>query len=330
MKKWAYYNEHDPSAAQWIRSLIKAGLITDGEVDERSIEDVLPSDVQGFVRVHWFAGIAGWEYALRLAGWPDNRPVWTGSCPCQPFSAAGKGAGFADERHLWPAWFHLIEQCRPGVVFGEQVEAAIKHDWLDLVQDDLEGIGYAVGAVGLPAASVGAPHIRQRLWFVANCDGSRRGTWRPSEAGDGGDASRVELAGLRAVGEFGNTKHPRLEGFSRYVNNSQEPGRYRTATGGPVAETSANGFWSDSDWLPCRDGKVRPVESAIERMADGISDSLGLVRIESYPDRPHEERLIYSPLIQKGKSRVMRLRGYGNAIVPQVAAEIIKIYSDGI
>ena len=78
----AYYNEIDPNAAEWLRQLIKAGQITDGEVDERSIEDVTPSDVAGFKRVHWFAGIAGWEYALRLAGWPDDRPVWTGSAPC--------------------------------------------------------------------------------------------------------------------------------------------------------------------------------------------------------------------------------------------------------
>jgi DNA (cytosine-5)-methyltransferase 1 len=116
----AYYNEHDKNAAAWIRELIKEGVITDGEVDERSIEDVLPADLAGFDRCHFFAGIGVWDYALNLAGWGD-RPVWTGSCPCQPFSAAGKGEGFADERHLWPAWFHLIEICRPDALFGEQV-----------------------------------------------------------------------------------------------------------------------------------------------------------------------------------------------------------------
>jgi DNA (cytosine-5)-methyltransferase 1 len=66
--------------------------------------------LRGFTQCHFFAGIGVWSYALRLAGWPDDRPVWTGSCPCQPFSAAGKGAGFADERHLWPAWHHLIRE----------------------------------------------------------------------------------------------------------------------------------------------------------------------------------------------------------------------------
>jgi DNA (cytosine-5)-methyltransferase 1 len=163
-----YYNEFDPYAAQWLRNLIDAGHIPQGEVDTRSIKDVSASDLTGFVQCHFFAGLGGWSHALRLAGWPDDRPVWTGSCPCQPFSAAGTQKGTADDRHLWPVWFNLIRECRPGVVFGEQVEAAINHGWLDLVQSDLESEGYACGAAGIPAAGVGAPHIRQRLWFVAD------------------------------------------------------------------------------------------------------------------------------------------------------------------
>ena len=101
----AYYNENDPFAAAWLRELIKAKLIADGEVDERSIELVRPDDLRGFVQCHFFAGIGGWSYALRLAGWPDNREVWTGSCPCQPWSVAGKGDGENDARHLWPVWY---------------------------------------------------------------------------------------------------------------------------------------------------------------------------------------------------------------------------------
>jgi DNA (cytosine-5)-methyltransferase 1 len=111
--KPAYYNEIDKYAAQWLRNLITAGHIAPGEVDERSILDVAPDDLRGFAQCHFFAGIGVWSYALRLAGWPDDRSVWTGSCPCQPFSVAGMGGGFDDERHLWPFWFHLIESRRP-------------------------------------------------------------------------------------------------------------------------------------------------------------------------------------------------------------------------
>ena len=164
----AYYNEHDRFAAAWLRELIVDGLIPDGWVDERDIQTVQPSDLDGFDQCHFFAGIGGWAYALDLAGW--DGPVWTGSCPCQPFSQAGKGEGFKDARHLWPAWFRLIRECRPPVVFGEQVGGPDGYHWLDLVSTDLEEAGYAFGAADLAAAGVGAPHIRQRLYFVADAE----------------------------------------------------------------------------------------------------------------------------------------------------------------
>jgi len=164
----AYYNEHDRFAAAWLRELIKAGLIADGEVDERDIQDVRADDLRGFVQCHFFAGIGGWSYALRLAGWSDDRLVWTGSCPCQPFSSAGKAHGADDSRHLWPAWFHLITELRPGVIFGEQVASPDGLAWLDLVHVDMEAADYAVGAFDLCAAGVGAPHVRQRIYFVGD------------------------------------------------------------------------------------------------------------------------------------------------------------------
>jgi DNA (cytosine-5)-methyltransferase 1 len=163
-----YYNEHDPFAAAWLRELIADGLIAHGEVDERSIEDVRPSDLAGFVQCHFFAGIGIWSLALREAGWPDDAPIWTGSCPCQPFSAAGKGGGFDDERHLWPAFHWLIEQRAPELVVGEQVASKDGLAWLDLVSSDVEASGYAFGAADTCAAGFGAPHIRQRLYWMAD------------------------------------------------------------------------------------------------------------------------------------------------------------------
>lgn len=223
----AYYNEHDANAAAWLRELIKAKQITDGEVDERSIEDVLPADVRRFDRCHFFAGIGVWDHALNLAGWPDDRRVWTGSCPCQPFSAAGKGEGFADERHLWPAWFHLQRECRPDTIFGEQVASKDGLTWFDLVSSDLEGIGYRIGAADIPVAGVGAPHIRQRLFFVADADGGDSGTeWqqrggqhgqqpqnrRPNDA-LGKDTSRIGRRGWSDGDQAGSERALQIEGL---------------------------------------------------------------------------------------------------------------------
>lgn len=68
-----YYNEIDAYAAEWLRNIMKEGLIPDGEVDTRSIVDVEPRDLAGFTQCHFFAGIAGWSHALRLAGWSEQQ-----------------------------------------------------------------------------------------------------------------------------------------------------------------------------------------------------------------------------------------------------------------
>lgn len=188
----AYYNENNRFAARWLRSLISAGEIAPGDVDERSITEVLPDDLRGYTRCHFFAGIGGWSAALRLAGWPDDRPVWTGSCPCQPFSAAGHQRGSADERHLWPAFFGLIRERRPAKVFGEQVAGLAGLAWWDHVAADLEGEDYAAAAADLPTSGVGGSHARARIyWVAADPKGQhgdahgvleQSGEWRPQIA----------------------------------------------------------------------------------------------------------------------------------------------------
>lgn len=233
----AYYNEIDPYAAQWLRNLIKANLIAPGDVDERSIEDVRPEDLRGYTQCHFFAGVGVWSHALRQAGWSDSRGVWSGSCPCQSFSEAGQGAGVADERHLWPAFHHLVSECRPGVVFGEQVEAAIKYRWVDLVQADLEGIDYAFGCSSLCAAGVGAPHLRQRLFWV------------------------------------GHTNDPGLEGHPRHGDGGGVEGEVRST---PEAGGAVGGFWGDAEWLDFRDGKQRPVQPGLRPMAPWAANHMGL------------------------------------------------------
>ena len=170
---WAmtFYNENDPYPAAWLRNLIAAGHIPSGTVDERSISDLEPKDLDGFTQAHFFAGIGGWPLALKLAGVADDFPCWTGSCPCQPFSAAGKRRGADDERHLWPAWFRLIRERHPPIVFGEQVASKDGIVWFDAVRADMEAEGYSVAAADLCAASVGAPHARQRIFWLAHTRG---------------------------------------------------------------------------------------------------------------------------------------------------------------
>jgi DNA (cytosine-5)-methyltransferase 1 len=286
-----YYNERDGYAAGWLRNLVARGHIAPGDVDERDIVDVRADDLLGYLQCHFFAGIGGWSYALRLTGWPDERPVWTGSCPCQPFSAAGKGTAADDGRHLWPAWFSLIRECRPAVVFGEQVEAAIGWGWLDVVFADLEAQGYACGAAVLPACGVGAPHIRQRVWFVADADAAGR-----CELGGGGilDGERSsQRHDADGCGELGHASGERLEERLRHDGggNGLAP---QTGKGGPAPQRPGASPWADCQWLACIDGKGRPVEPGTFPLAHGLP------------------------------GRVGRLRAYGNAIVPQVAAEFIR------
>ncbi len=351
----AYYNEIDPHAAQWLRNLIDAGLIAFGDVDERDIRDINPDELRGYTQCHFFAGIGIWSYALRLAGWPDDRPVWTGSPPCQPFSAAGRGAGVADERHLWPHWHHLIRECRPEQVFGEQVASKDGLGWLDLVQSDMEGTDYACGAVDLCAAGVGAPHIRQRQFFFFSAlgtpDAPRHGwgkerpggTWAgwtgPSnnsairslaypDGGESGQAGSLQPSGQhRQQQEDGgvsrgpscsvrsgqvrsdtlanpDTRPVSISRWGSEGGNGQRPdcSDDHGSTGRPCP---TNGFWRDVDWLFCRDGKWRPVESSTFPLVDGSTFRLD------------------SGSAFAGKSRAQLLRGAGNAIVSEAAAHII-------
>lgn len=301
----AYYNEIDPGAAAWLRELIAQGHIAPGDVDERSIEDVTPADLLGYTQCHFFAGIGVWSYALRAAGWPDDRPVWTGSCPCPPFSTAGRGqtcpecggrnnlchprrtgyficlacgnSRYADGRHLWPEFSRLIRECRPDATFGEQVAGKDGLAWLDTVSADLEGSDFSVGALDTCAAGFGAPHIRQRLYWAAE-------DLRPADGLANTDCnrrqSRVEI---RPICAQSNAQYGQRPDGS--VTRLDRPG-------------PTNGFWRDADWLYSRDGKWRPAQPGT------------------------------CPLAHGSAARVGRLRGYGNAIVAPQATAFIQAYLD--
>jgi DNA (cytosine-5)-methyltransferase 1 len=344
----AYYNEIDPFAAQWLRNLIEAGQIAPGYVDERSIEDVTPSDLRGFTQHHFFAGVGVWSYALRQAGWPDSKPIWTGSCPCQPFSAAGKGNGFDDERHLWPAFQWLINECQPEHILGEQVASGNANEWFDLVQTDLEGMGYAFGLTPFTAASIGAPHIRERAYWVAytnmqhepaagNAPGVAECIWSSAIGGmanAGGERfyrvdpllQREEPGRLpedmpeaSRIGIADRVGNPNITGLERLVGNDSAAGR-KGATG-PVTTTGihsrpleVNGFWRDADWLFCRDGQWRPVEPGTFPLVARFAKSLG-----------HGKSSLRA---MAGRNRTGRLKGYGNAINTEAAKAFITAYME--
>ena len=280
-----YYNEHDIKAAAWLRELIAQGLIPAGDVDTRSIVDVHPADLTHYTQCHFFAGISGWSYALQLAGVPATTRLWTGSCPCQPFSTAGKGLAQQDERHLWPVFFDLIRQCRPQHVFGEQVASAIGHGWLDGVSADLEAEGYACGATVLGAHSVKSPHQRQRLYWVAHSGSRECDEWGVPHSQSGAVSKLVRCS--EAVGLGNATSSGQRGGSEDRPRESAE-----------VSWTGHQTPWDDFQLVHCRDGKARrvPTEPAFFPLAHGVP------------------------------ARVVRLRGYGNAIVPQVAAEFVKAF----
>lgn len=313
-----YYNEYDPKAAAWLRELIRAGEIPAGDVDERSILEISPHDLTGYTQHHFFAGIGGWSLALRIAGWPEDRPVRTGSCPCQPFSAAGKQLGTADARHLWPIFRDLITFGEPATAFGEQVASALGREWLAGVRADLEGVGYAVGAADLCAASAGAPHIRQRLFWVADPLRSRslsashariHRSEKGTRARDGepvgcGDARAVAHtngghAGAEGIQRSGQHGQRTKDGRSGGLEHAASDGRLergaksggRRAVGGCCASQ-----WANAELLICTDGKARRIEPSAFPLAHGIPGRVGL------------------------------LRGYGNAIVPQAAASFVTAY----
>jgi len=319
------YNDNDPFAAEWLRQLITLGQIPEGHISEKSIHDIDPAELLGFDRCSFFAGIGGWDYAARLAGIPDDHPMWYASLPCQPFSNAGKRKGFEDERHLWPVFFDLVKAARPPIIFGEQVAAAIRHGWLDRIFDDLERIGYACRAAVVPACGVGAPHIRSRLWWAAwlaedPASLGRRGRDHGDPAREGRE---IQTPGLGAHGGLPDA----------YAAGRREHG------GGVAVPTQHARPWDS--WRPilCLDGKLRriprdihplvrkpiPAQPGFQSRADGLPRGMGSSGLDGASEIPGAEE---ANATSEAVSR--RLRGYGNSIVPQVAAVFIREIIDEI
>ena len=315
----ALYNEKEPHAAAWLRNLIGSGELPDGEVDERSIVDLCGDDLAAN-ECHFFAGIGIWARAVadaeRAGGRRLPRPVFTGSAPCQPLSVAGQRQGDVDQRHLWPAFYRLIDQRRPATILGEQVAGADGREWMAAVRADLEALGYAVGVACLPAAGLGAPHLRYRLFWVAYAERQPvRREGRDDDGEAGADAGEVGQQRLRpdngAGGAAGGLADAIADGRQGRLSRrpDQERGVVDRPAGchGPAGGSGPpHGFWDDADWIFCRDGKWRPVEPGSFPLVDGAAFKLG------------------SGGAFEGMSRTGMLRGYGNAVVLPAATAFIE------
>lgn len=342
MKAAVYYNEIDPYCAAWLQNLMDAGHIAPGVIDTRSIEDVRPDELAGYTQCHFFAGIGVWSLALRAAGWPDSRRAWTGSCPCQPFSAAGKGAGFADERHLWPAWQHLINQCRPAVIFGEQVASKAVEPWIDLVHADLEGMGYAFGCVPFPSAGVGAPHIRDRSFWVADARsnglqgrvlGRSDSQWQDFDGPIGCDGA------TRGLAHADRWQCERVAELPRHEPDGENGGRAQGIRGAPsrgedgrLANTNSNGSksWGEAT-ATAGHGHTAIADGGADRLrrpgpTNGFWRAADWLFCTDGRWRPVEPGL--EPLAHGAPARVGRLRAYGNAINAQAAQAFIESYCE--
>lgn len=350
----AYYNEIDPYAAEWLRNLIAAGHIAPGDVDTRDIRDVRPSDLRGYTQCHFFAGVGVWSYSLRRAGWSDDRPVWTGSCPCQPFSPAGAGLGFSDERHLWPHWHWLISECRPAIILGEQVASKDADPWIDLVHDDLEALGYAVGAVPFPSAGVGAPHIRDRLYWVAHANtagqraspAQRRKAHRSTESA--GIASASGGLGWLADTERSNCGCEASAadhiGKEAYRSTDWAGGRGSSLVGlayscsqrvcacgcGSAGSTSCalQGGDGQRQWVRADAGATYDAASAAAGPTNGHWRAADWLLCRDGKWRPVEPGTF--PLAHGAPARVGRLRAYGNAINASAAEAFIRSVRESI
>ncbi|MFG1302684.1 DNA cytosine methyltransferase [Xanthobacter autotrophicus] len=318
----AYYNDTNKAACAVLLEQIAGGVIPFGDVDDRSIKDIQPDDLRGYTQCHFFAGGGLWAVAARLAGWPDERPLWTGSCPCQPFSVAGKGAGKDDPRHLWPHFHRLIRASRPPVVMGEQVAGKAGYDWFDGVRADLAGENYASRGVDIPTLAVDAPHERNRLYWVAV--GDANSAWERQSQGAfsefGGRALHANAGGLgngASVGWRERWPEPVFHGGRPAIAISDVcgidmvhgDGERREELRGtitvqaeqPLAERSVgrNGsFWSDAEWIICHDQKARRTKPGLPLLVDGFPGRVDLWSIA------------------------------GNAISPILAAEVIAAFLD--
>jgi DNA (cytosine-5)-methyltransferase 1 len=213
--------------------------------------------------------------------------IITGGFPCQPFSVAGKQKGTSDDRHLWPEMFRIIKELTPRWIIGENVKGLVNlQDGMvfETVCTDLEGEGYEVRAFNIPAAGVGAPHRRERIWIVANSRRALRQRTELRETNEDetreGYADQHQRSGSASESNVANAKSEQ----SHSSNNEQESRKTCQSKQVELGGRDSGSLWP-TNW---------EFEPDVGRVAHGVS------------------------------GRVYRLKGLGNSIVPQIAEEIGK------
>ena len=360
-----YYNEIEPFACHWLEHLMADGFIAEGHIDNRSIRDINPEDLEGYTQCHFFAGIGVWSYALRQAGWSDDRPIWTGSCPCQPFSQAGLHKGDQDDRHLWPDFHRLIKECRPSTIIGEMVSGKGGFQFIDLLQSSLEKENYSATAVGLGAHSVGTTHSqgfhkRQRLYWVAEELGHSaqigRGRWSKEcrdykwESGEGqqdfGNTTR-DQSGRRGETVSGIVDHPndqRIRSGREFLEGSEASDRegQTMPVGSSVNVSMANANSQRSQGSRVVSQDYRHTERRKEEVGFDSTDSqhcgsddqddsgwnYDLVWCRDQKWRPVECGAF--PMADATPNRIHILKALGNAIPADTAKIFIESYMESV
>ena len=261
--------------------------------------------------------------------------VLSGGFPCQPFSAAGKRAGTSDDRYLWPEMFRIIREARPTYVVAENVRGLLSWNEglvLDTVCADLEGEGYEVQTFVLPASAVNAPHQRYRCWIVAyaNNTGDRTSRSRtdknrqkevkrweeqpqsePSRYSENvADSNSGMRRGGRAISESRENKKRRLH--SKKEKQTSHDLRSKTVGCDPMGRETKDVANSDSE----RQQEQRRAES-IQQEKSRQAERFRLERQSWWSVEPSVGRVAHGI-----PNRVDRLKGLGNAIVPQIAMQI--------
>ena len=216
--------------------------------------------------------------------------ILTGGFPCQPYSAAGKRKGKDDDRHLWPHMLRCIREIKPRWVVGENVFGLATWNGgmvFEEVCAELEAEGYAVQPFVFPAAAVNAPHRRDRVWFVAYTEAIR---WQRGHKQWSGITQR-QLQDSQAIGH--NIRGKNTGCCGEWHATDAESVCVQRFSNGQGQEQFGRGDWSGF-----------PTQSPICGGDDGLPAKLDGI---TFP-----------------KWRAESIKGYGNAIVPQVALQIFK------